>query len=154
MIEVDGLRKEFVLRDGRFRRSRRTVEAVRDISFRVEPGELVGYLGPNGAGKSTTVKMLIGILVPTAGHVRVAGLEPSRQRIELARRLGAMFGQRIQLWWDLPLIESFELLRHIYASRPTGTARAWRASARCSTSTRSCARRCASCRSGSASAAS
>ena len=114
MIEVDGLRKEFTLRDGRFRRSRRTVEAVRDISFSVEPGELVGYLGPNGAGKSTTVKMLIGILVPTSGHVRVAGLEPSRQRIELARRLGAMFGQRIQLWWDLPLIESFELLRHIY----------------------------------------
>ena len=118
MIEVDGLRKEFVLRDGRFRRSRRTVEAVRDISFRVEPGELVGYLGPNGAGKSTTVKMLIGILVPTSGHVRVAGLEPSRQRIELARRLGAMFGQRIQLWWDLPLIESFELLRHIYRIPP------------------------------------
>jgi ABC-2 type transport system ATP-binding protein len=114
MIEVDGLRKEFTLRDGRFRRTRRTVEAVRDISFSVEPGELVGYLGPNGAGKSTTVKMLIGILVPTSGHVRVAGLEPSRQRIELARRLGAMFGQRIQLWWDLPLIESFELLRHIY----------------------------------------
>ena len=67
MIEVEGLRKEFVLRDGRFRRSRRTVEAVRDISFRVEQGELLGYLGPNGAGKSTTVKMLIGILVPTSG---------------------------------------------------------------------------------------
>jgi ABC-2 type transport system ATP-binding protein len=114
MIEVDGLTKQFVVREGRFRRRRRIVEAVRGISFRVERGELLGYLGPNGAGKSTTVKMLTGILVPTAGHVRVAGFEPSRQRIQLARRIGAMFGQRVQLWWDLPLIESFELLRHIY----------------------------------------
>ena len=112
-----GAAKEFVAaRRPLPARARRTVEAVRDISFRVERGELLGYLGPNGAGKSTTVKMLIGILVPTSGHVRVAGLEPSRQRIELARRLGAMFGQRIQLWWDLPLIDSFELLRHIYRS--------------------------------------
>jgi ABC-2 type transport system ATP-binding protein len=114
MIEAGGLTKQFVVREGRFRRRRRVVEAVRGISFRVERGELLGYLGPNGAGKSTTVKMLTGILVPTAGHVRVAGLEPSRQRIQLARRIGAMFGQRVQLWWDLPLVESFELLRHIY----------------------------------------
>jgi ABC-2 type transport system ATP-binding protein len=114
MIDVEELSKQFVVRQGRLRRARRVVEAVRGISFRVERGELLGYLGPNGAGKSTTVKMLTGILVPTAGHVRVAGLEPSRQRIELARRIGAMFGQRIQLWWDLPLIDSFELLRHIY----------------------------------------
>jgi ABC-2 type transport system ATP-binding protein len=114
MIEVERLTKEFVVREGRLRRRRRVVEAVRGISFRVERGELLGYLGPNGAGKSTTVKMLTGILVPTAGHVRVAGLEPSRQRIQLARRIGAMFGQRVQLWWDLPLVESFELLRHIY----------------------------------------
>jgi viologen exporter family transport system ATP-binding protein len=114
MIDVEGLTKEFVVREGRFRRRRRVVEAVRGISFRVERGELLGYLGPNGAGKSTTVKMLTGILVPSAGHVRVAGLEPSRQRIQLARRIGAMFGQRVQLWWDLPLVESFELLRHIY----------------------------------------
>jgi ABC-2 type transport system ATP-binding protein len=114
MIEVDGLAKHFVVRRGRVRRERRVVEAVRGISFRVERGELLGYLGPNGAGKSTTVKMLTGILVPSAGHVRVAGLEPSRQRIQLARRIGAMFGQRVQLWWDLPLRDSFELLRHIY----------------------------------------
>jgi ABC-2 type transport system ATP-binding protein len=90
------------------------VRAVDEISFRVERGELLGYLGPNGAGKSTTIKMLTGILVPTSGRVSVAGLDPSRRRIELARRIGAMFGQRIQLWWDLPLIDSFELLRHIY----------------------------------------
>jgi len=114
MIDVDGLAKHFVVRRGRVRRERRVVEAVRGISFRVERGELLGYLGPNGAGKSTTVKMLTGILVPSAGHVRVAGLEPSRQRIQLARRIGAMFGQRVQLWWDLPLRDSFELLRHIY----------------------------------------
>jgi ABC-2 type transport system ATP-binding protein len=114
MIEVERLSKRFVVREGRFRRRRRVVDAVDEISFRVERGELLGYLGPNGAGKSTTVKMLTGILVPSSGHVRVAGLEPSRQRIQLARRIGAMFGQRIQLWWDLPLVESFELLRHIY----------------------------------------
>jgi ABC-2 type transport system ATP-binding protein len=114
MIEVEDLRKEFVVRRGRLRRERHVVRAVNGISFRVERGELLGYLGPNGAGKSTTIKMLTGILVPTAGRVSVAGLEPSRKRIELARRIGAMFGQRIQLWWDLPLRDSFELLRHIY----------------------------------------
>lgn len=114
MIEVERLSKRFVVREGRYRRRRRTVEAVNEISFGVERGELLGYLGPNGAGKSTTVKMLTGILVPSSGHVRVAGLEPTRQRIQLARRIGAMFGQRVQLWWDLPLIDSFELLRHIY----------------------------------------
>jgi ABC-2 type transport system ATP-binding protein len=114
LIEVEGLRKEFVVRRGRFRRERHVVTAVNGISFRVDRGELLGYLGPNGAGKSTTIKMLTGILVPTGGHISVAGLEPSRKRIELAHRIGAMFGQRIQLWWDLPLRDSFELLRHIY----------------------------------------
>jgi ABC-2 type transport system ATP-binding protein len=114
MIEVDALTKRFVVRSGRLRRERHVVDAVRGISFRVARGELLGYLGPNGAGKSTTIKMLTGILVPSGGHVRVAGLEPSRRRIELARRIGAMFGQRVQLWWDLPLHDSFELLRHVY----------------------------------------
>ena len=116
MIEVEALEKQFVVRTkrGRFRRERRVVEAVRGVTFSVARGELVGYVGPNGAGKSTTIKMLTGILVPSAGRVRVAELEPSRQRIELARRIGAMFGHRIQLWWDLPLLDSFELLRHIY----------------------------------------
>jgi len=114
MIEVEQLSKRFVVRRGRLRRERVVVDAVKDISFRVERGELLGYLGPNGAGKSTTIKMLTGILVPTAGSISVGGLTPSKQRIELAKRIGAMFGQRIQLWWDLPLIDSFELLRHIY----------------------------------------
>jgi ABC-2 type transport system ATP-binding protein len=114
MIEVEHLTKEFVVRRGKLRRERHVVQAVRDISFRVERGELLGYLGPNGAGKSTTIKMLTGILVPSGGRVAVAGLDPSKRRIELAKRIGAMFGQRVQLWWDLPLIDSFELLRHIY----------------------------------------
>jgi len=114
MIDVEHLSKQFVVRRGRFRRERGVVEAVKDISFHVERGELLGYLGPNGAGKSTTIKMLTGILVPSSGRVSVAGLDPSKRRIELAKRIGAMFGQRVQLWWDLPLIDSFELLRHIY----------------------------------------
>jgi ABC-2 type transport system ATP-binding protein len=114
MIEVEHLSKQFVVRRGRFRRERHVLEAVRDVSFHVERGELLGYLGPNGAGKSTTIKMLTGILVPSSGHVSVGGLDPSKRRIEVAKRIGAMFGQRVQLWWDLPLIDSFELLRHIY----------------------------------------
>jgi ABC-2 type transport system ATP-binding protein len=98
----------------RVRRERVDVKAVDRVSFQIEGAEMVGYVGPNGAGKSTTVKMLTGILVPSAGHVRVLGLEPTRQRVELARRIGVVFGQRTQLWWDLPLRDSFELLRHIY----------------------------------------
>jgi ABC-2 type transport system ATP-binding protein len=88
--------------------------AVGDVTFTLEPGELVGYIGPNGAGKSTTIKMLTGILVPTSGDVRVAGIVPWKQRKENARNIGVVFGQRSQLYWDLPLIESFELLRAIY----------------------------------------
>ncbi len=118
MIEVENLSKRFVVRRGRFRRERHVVDAVKEISFGVERGELLGYLGPNGAGKSTTIKMLTGILVPSGGRVSVGGLDPSRKRIELARRIGAMFGQRVQLWWDLPLLDSFQLLRHIYKVPP------------------------------------
>jgi ABC-2 type transport system ATP-binding protein len=90
------------------------VAAVRDLSFTVEAGEMVGYIGPNGAGKSTTIKMLTGILVPTSGHLRVAGLDPSTHRTQLAHRIGVVFGQRTTLWWDLPLRDSFELLQKIY----------------------------------------
>ena len=88
--------------------------AVDGVTIALEPGELVGYIGPNGAGKSTTIKMLTGILVPTSGEVRVAGLVPWKQRKENARNIGVIFGQRSQLYWDLPLVESFELLRAIY----------------------------------------
>jgi ABC-2 type transport system ATP-binding protein len=88
--------------------------AVDGVSFTLEPGELVGYLGPNGAGKSTTIKMLTGILVPTSGKLEVAGLVPCANRQQNAQNIGVVFGQRSQLYWDLPLRESFELLRSIY----------------------------------------
>ena len=116
MIEVRDLRREFTVttKVGRFRREKRVVRAVDAVAFDVAAGEAVGYVGPNGAGKSTTIKVLTGILVPTSGHVRVCGVEPSRGRRELARRIGVVFGQRSQLWWDLPLRDSFELLRAIY----------------------------------------
>jgi ABC-2 type transport system ATP-binding protein len=116
LIEARGLSRTFVVRRkaGRFRRTTDTVAAVRDLTFSVEAGEMVGYIGPNGAGKSTTIKMLTGILVPTAGDLRVAGVEPSRHRTELARRIGVVFGQRTTLWWDLPLRDSFTLLQKIY----------------------------------------
>jgi ABC-2 type transport system ATP-binding protein len=89
--------------------------AVSGVDMDLEPGELVGYIGPNGAGKSTTIKMLTGILVPTSGTIEVAGLVPHERRSENARNIGVVFGQRSQLYWDLPLIESFELLRAIYS---------------------------------------
>ncbi len=91
-----------------------TVHAVRDLSFSVEAGEMVGYIGPNGAGKSTTIKMLTGILVPSTGSLRVAGFTPYAERTRLARRIGVVFGQRTTLWWDLPLRDSYDLLRRIY----------------------------------------
>jgi viologen exporter family transport system ATP-binding protein len=116
MIDVANLRRQFVVREraGLVRRRKRVVDAVDGVDLTVARGELVGYVGPNGAGKSTTIKMLTGILVPTSGTVRVAGLDPVRQRVELTRRIGVVFGQRSQLWWDLPLADSFDLLRHVY----------------------------------------
>jgi ABC-2 type transport system ATP-binding protein len=120
LIEVRDLNRSFLVRKraGGLRRARHEVLAVRDLSFDIEPGEMVGYIGPNGAGKSTTIKMLTGILVPTSGHLRVAGIEPSRHRTELARRIGVVFGQRTTLWWDLPLRDSFDLLQKIYRTDP------------------------------------
>jgi ABC-2 type transport system ATP-binding protein len=90
------------------------VRAVDGISFELEPGELVGYLGPNGAGKSTTIKMLTGLLVPSGGDLRVNGFVPWKERQAYVSRIGAVFGQRTTLWWDLPVIESLDLLQHIY----------------------------------------
>ena len=107
IIEVEGLRK-------RFRTRRGPVEAVAGIDFRVQAGEFVGYAGPNGAGKSTTVKIMSGILLPSAGRVVVDGLVPYQERKRLARRIGVVFGQRSQLWWDLPLSDSFDLVRYLY----------------------------------------
>ena len=116
MIDVHRASKSFTIRrrTGRLRRTRTVARAVDGISFRVAAGEFVGYLGPNGAGKSTTIKMLTGILTPSSGRVRVGGLDPSRQRTTLARRIGVVFGQRTTLWWDLPLRDSLTLIRHLY----------------------------------------
>jgi ABC-2 type transport system ATP-binding protein len=124
MIETADLRKVFRSVKRRpgiggaiaalFSREYEEKAAVDGVTMSLEAGELIGYLGPNGAGKSTTIKMLTGILVPTSGTVRVAGLVPHRQRLENAQNIGVVFGQRSQLYWDLPLRESFELLRSIY----------------------------------------
>jgi len=99
---------------GLFHREYRTVEALKSVSFDIEPGEIVGYIGPNGAGKSTTVKVLSGILVPDGGEVTVGGRIPWKQRREHVAHIGVVFGQRTQLWWDVPVIDSYELLRDIY----------------------------------------
>src|SRR5579883_910417 len=124
MIEASGLSKTFRVakrRPGLFGGLRsivdpeiRQVEAVRDLALTIEPGEMIGLVGPNGAGKSTTIKMLTGILMPSTGQVRVAGFNPLHQRREMAAHIGVVFGQRTQLWWDLPLIDSLHLLRHLY----------------------------------------
>ena len=99
---------------GLFRRDYQIIRALDSISFEMGQGELVGYIGPNGAGKSTTVKLLSGILVPDSGKCQVLGRTPWKERIANVREIGVVFGQRTQLWWDLPVIESFELLREIY----------------------------------------
>jgi ABC-2 type transport system ATP-binding protein len=96
------------------RQSAEAFTAVDNISFTIERGEMIGYIGPNGAGKSTTIKMLTGILVPTSGEATVAGLTPWESRKQLAQKIGVVFGQRTQLWWDLALVDSLELLRHMY----------------------------------------
>jgi ABC-2 type transport system ATP-binding protein len=97
-----------------FRRERHEVHAVRDISFTIEEGELVGFLGPNGAGKTTTLKMLSGIIFPTAGTARVLGYVPWERRAEMQRQIALVMGQKMQLWWDLPPYESYLLLKALY----------------------------------------
>jgi viologen exporter family transport system ATP-binding protein len=118
VIRLDGVEKVFDVRRrarGRgLRRERHQVRAVDGISFTVPRGEMVGYIGPNGAGKSTTIKMLTGILNPSAGRIRISGIDPTRERTRLARRIGVVFGQRTTLWWDLPLRDSYRLVRRMY----------------------------------------
>lgn len=123
-IEVEGLEKRYRVAEraaggwgaikGLLSRDHREVTALAGIDFEVERGELVAYIGPNGAGKSTTVKILSGVLVPDGGSCRVEGRVPWRDRVEHVAGIGVVFGQRTQLWWDLPVLESFELLRSIY----------------------------------------
>jgi viologen exporter family transport system ATP-binding protein len=102
---------------GLFRRHHRTIEALKGVSFSLERGELLGFIGPNGAGKSTTIKILSGILRPSSGRCEIDGLVPWRDRVRHVARIGVVFGQRTQLWWDLPVIDGFDLLRDIYGVR-------------------------------------
>jgi viologen exporter family transport system ATP-binding protein len=123
-ILVEGLAKTYRVAErdpgawgalkGLFHRRWREIEALKGVSFSLEKGELLGFIGPNGAGKSTTIKMLSGILQPTAGRCEVDGLVPWRDRIRHVARIGVVFGQRTQLWWDLPVADGFDLLRDIY----------------------------------------
>jgi ABC-2 type transport system ATP-binding protein len=97
-----------------FVREHTIVPALKDISFSINPGEIVGYIGPNGAGKSTTIKVMSGILVPDSGSCTIMGYNPWKDRVQYVKNIGVVFGQRSQLWWDVPVIDSFELLRDIY----------------------------------------
>lgn len=124
MIEVKNLTKEFkkpVRKQGvwgmlstLFSKEYETKVAVNDVSFTIHDGEIVGYIGSNGAGKSTTIKMMCGILNPTSGMVKIDGEVPYKKRMQIAEKIGVVFGQKTQLWWDIPLIESFKVLKEIY----------------------------------------
>ena len=124
MIDVQNLSKDCLLKrkkpglrgavKGLLRTEYETIHAVKDLSFHIDEGEIVGFIGPNGAGKSTTIKMMSGILTPTQGNVLIGGRDITKHRKEAVRNIGVVFGQRSQLNWDLRLGESFELLKHIY----------------------------------------
>ncbi|OZM57079.1 daunorubicin ABC transporter ATP-binding protein [Lottiidibacillus patelloidae] len=124
MIDVKKLRKEFQSHSSRqglkgafrdlFTRNYKTLTAVNDISFTIKRGEMVGYIGENGAGKSTTIKMLTGILTPTAGEITINGMNPHKEREKFVNTIGVVFGQRSQLWWDIAVQESFRLLKKVY----------------------------------------
>ena len=117
-IHVQDLSKRFTVRKkrekGAILREKESVQALRDVSFDIEQGELIGYIGPNGAGKSTTVKILSGIMTPDGGEALVGGQVPWKDRKTYVRRIGVVFGQRMQLWWDVPILDSYSLLKDIY----------------------------------------
>lgn len=124
MIEVKHIHKTFKVAKRKggfmeaakalFRREYTLVHALNDISFTIDDGEMVGYIGPNGAGKSSTIKIMSGILTPDSGECRINGMTPWKNRKEHVKRIGVVFGQRSQLWWDVPILDSFELIRDIY----------------------------------------
>ncbi|MFD1735233.1 ATP-binding cassette domain-containing protein [Bacillus salitolerans] len=124
IIQVNDLRKEFKSYSSRsglkgafrdlFTRNYKVLEAVKDISFQIQEGEMVGYIGENGAGKSTSIKMLTGILTPTRGSVLINGMNPHKEREKFVKTIGVVFGQRSQLWWDIAVQESFRLLKKVY----------------------------------------
>jgi len=128
VIELNGISKSFKVArrssgmknaiKALFHREYTHVQALQDISFSIEPGEIVGYIGPNGAGKSTTIKIMSGILVPDSGSCRILGYTPWQDRVNYVKQIGVVFGQRTQLWWDVPVIDSFDLLRDIYDVSP------------------------------------
>lgn len=128
MIQVEGLSKSYSVarRDGGLfqaikalgRRNAETIRALEDLSFTIQDGEIVGYIGPNGAGKSTTIKILSGILTPDSGTCLVNGRVPWKDRKSHAAEIGVVFGQRTQLWWDVPVIDSYALLAEIYRIEP------------------------------------
>ncbi|SDY91633.1 ABC-2 type transport system ATP-binding protein [Proteiniborus ethanoligenes] len=115
-ITVKGLKKDYIVYEKKnlFRRNKRKIEALKEIDFTVKKGEFLGYVGPNGAGKSTTIKILTGIMTPSDGIVKVDGYIPYRDRKKYVRNIGVVFGQKTQMWWDLPVIDTYELLRGIY----------------------------------------
>lgn len=124
MIQVENLNKTFKVTKRNagvasaikslFKPEHTTIQALQDISFKIDEGEIVGYIGPNGAGKSTTIKIISGILVPDSGKCNILGHTPWKNRIEHVKNIGVVFGQRSQLWWDVPVIDSFNLLKDIY----------------------------------------
>ncbi len=124
MISVEGISKSFKVAKrskglrhafkALFYREHTIVQALTDISFSISPGEIVGYIGPNGAGKSTTIKIMSGILVPDRGTCTIMGYTPWKDRVSYVKHIGVVFGQRSQLWWDVPVMDSFDLLRDIY----------------------------------------
>jgi ABC-2 type transport system ATP-binding protein len=124
LIQVENLRKSYIVRRrsagfgsallSLVRPGREVIEALKGVSFSIERGEIVGYIGPNGAGKSTTIKVMCGILVPDSGSCLVKGRIPWKERAAHVAGIGVVFGQRTQLWWDVPVLDSFELLRDIY----------------------------------------
>lgn len=128
MIEVEALSKSFKVAKRNagigaalkslFKPEYSTVQALEDISFKIDEGEIVGYIGPNGAGKSTTIKIISGILVPDSGKCNILGNTPWKNRVKHVKNIGVVFGQRSQLWWDVPVIDSFNLLKDIYKIPP------------------------------------
>jgi len=124
IIEFDNVCKDFKISikekgvkgafKGLFKRQRKTISALKNVSFSIEEGDIVGYIGPNGAGKSTTIKIMSGILTPTSGNCKINGYVPWKERKKYVKNIGVVFGQRSQLWWDVPVRDSFELLKDIY----------------------------------------
>ncbi|MGG3560571.1 ATP-binding cassette domain-containing protein [Neobacillus rhizosphaerae] len=124
MIKLEGISKSYKVAQrtsgvreaakSLFYRKHTIVEALKGISFSINPGEIVGYIGPNGAGKSTTIKIMSGILVPDTGSCSIMGYTPWKDRVQYVKNIGVVFGQRSQLWWDVPVLDSFELLKDIY----------------------------------------